>query len=165
MSVQCILNRRVPSVKMSRKNVHFSRAVQRASIIEARKNFVSSFREMFTEGPRLPDDARNTPGQALCQRYVFSAWNTKRRLLPTSARLGRPASTSVFVVRRGRPQWWHTRRAVPASRRRSQPPPYTRASHPFPESSQSAHASHRPSHRRGGTTPELRFSTFLSPGG
>lgn len=149
--------KRVPSV--AKKNARFSRAT---SIVEARSKlclFVrrdvrSRFGEYYT---------RDTPRQALCQSYVSSAWNTKRRLLPTSARLGRPASTKR--VRRGRLHCWHTRRAVPASRRRSQPPPYTRASHPFPESGQSARASRRPSHCGGGTAPELRFSTFLSPGG
>lgn len=76
---------------VAKKNVHFSRATQRASIIEARKNFVSSFREMFAEGPRLPDDARDTPGQALCQCFRLGmrnedcsrqvrAWDARRRL-------------------------------------------------------------------------------------
>lgn len=46
--------KRVPSVA---KGAHFSRAIQRASIIEA-ENCISPFEEMFAQGPRLTNNTR-----------------------------------------------------------------------------------------------------------
>lgn len=81
-----------PCPKRREKMFTFHVPRKRASIIEARKNFVSSFREMFAEGPRLSDDARDTPRQALCQSCFrlgirnddcsrqVRAWDARRRL-------------------------------------------------------------------------------------
>ncbi|KYQ55094.1 hypothetical protein ALC60_06097 [Trachymyrmex zeteki] len=81
-----------------------------------------------------------------------------REQLPTTARLGRPASTGV-----------HTRPVEPVGGTRRRPDVTAQISatpvqdlSPFPEPGQSALASHRPSRCEGGTAPELRFSTFLS---
>ncbi|EGI58802.1 hypothetical protein G5I_12913 [Acromyrmex echinatior] len=81
-----------------------------------------------------------------------------REQIPTTARLGRPASTGI-----------HTRPVEPVGGTRRRPDVTAQISatpvqdlSPFPEPGQSALASHRPSRCEGGTAPELRFSTFLS---
>ena len=81
-----------------------------------------------------------------------------REQIPTTARLGRPASTGI-----------HTRPVEPVGGTRRRPDVTAQISatpvqdlSPFPEPGQSALASHRPSRCEGGTAPELRFSTFPS---
>lgn len=88
--------------------------------------------------------------------------------MSNTTRSGRPASTEV----RGessRTSWrWRQRRrrrhaTVSSVTAQISATPVQDLSHPFPESGQSPLASHRPSRCGGGTAPELRFSTFLSP--
>lgn len=129
MSVQCILNVREKSSLFTCHERLSSKLVKKA------RPRPSVRKDVRHEGPRL----RITRAIHLTRQALCTEWRTCFRLSrgirndnrsPDKRALGTPGVD--WRVRRGRPQWWHTRRAVPASRRRSQPPPYTRASHPFP---------------------------------
>lgn len=93
---------------------------------------------------------------------MCSIWARYKERLPTSTRLGRPASTGVHrgTSRTGRRGVGGTRRRPGVTAQISATPVQDLS--PFPEPGQSALASHRPSRCEGGTASELRFSTFLS---